>query len=278
MTLSEEDFQFVRRVVHEEAGLCLDADKDYLVKCRLRPMATNQAGGNIGNLLQQVRSSPDPQLRRAIAEAMTIQETYFFRDPWFFDSLRQEVLPALIRARFRERTLRIWCAACATGQEVYSLSLVLEEHFPEIADWTVEILATDLSRSALVQASSGNYTQMEVNRGLPAQLLLKHFTRQGLRWQVRPAIRQRIRFQQLNLVGAWPPLPPFDLVLLRNVLIYFDTPARCNVLNRVRQQMRDDGYLFMGGTESPLGLVSGFQAGADGRACHYQLQQPGGGR
>lgn len=275
MSLTQEDFHFVRRLIQEEAGLTLDEDKDYLVTTRLGRLAADQDAGDIGRLLQRVRAGTDRSLRFAVADAMTIQETYFFRDPWFFTALREDVLPALERARAGERTLRIWCAASATGQEIYSLCLLLEEHFPELASWPLEIIATDFSESALDYARAGNYSQMEVNRGLPAPLLLKYFTRQGLRWHVRPAIRERVHFGHLNLVGTWPPLPQFDLVLLRNVLIYFDEATRRDVLSRVRLQMRSDGYLFMGGTESPVGLVDGFHAGTDGRACYYQLQQKG---
>lgn len=273
MTLNQEDFNYVRQLIMEEAGLMLDEDKDYLVTSRLGRLASHEDEGDIGRLIQRVRSGQDRSLRLAVADAMTIQETYFYRDPWFYNSLRDEVLPALIKARARDRTLRIWCGACATGQEVYSVSLLLEEHFPDLAEWFVEIIATDYSESALEYARAGSYSQMEVNRGLPAALLMKYFTRQGLRWQVRPALRERIQFGQLNLIGAWPPLPQFDLVLLRNVLIYFDEPTKRDVLTRVRLQMRSDGYLFMGGTESPFGLVDTFHAGADGRACYYQLQQ-----
>lgn len=275
MSLTQEDFHFVRSLIREEAGLTLDDDKDYLVTTRLGRLAADQDAGDVGRLLQRVRASEDRTLRLAVTNAMTIQETYFFRDPWFFTALREEVLPALMRARAEERTLRIWCAASATGQEIYSICLLLEEHFPELAAWPLEIIATDFSDSALAYARAGDYSQMEVNRGLPAMLLLKYFTRQGLRWHVRPAIRERIHFGHVNLVGTWPPLPQFDLVLLRNVLIYFDEATRRDVLARVRLQMRSDGYLFLGGTESPLGLVDDFQAGADGRACYYRLQQQG---
>lgn len=271
MMISHEDFLFVRRLIQEEAGITLDADKDYLVSNRLGRLAADSGDGDIGHLIQRVRKDNDRRLRFAIAEAMTIQETYFFRDPWFYAALRDEVLPALIRARAGERTLRIWCAASATGQEIYSVCLLLREHFPQLADWTLDIVATDFSDSALAHARAGSYSQMEVNRGLPAALLMKYFTRQGLRWQIKPEIRDMVHFGHLNLVGAWPVLPCFDLVLLRNVLIYFDEGTRRDVLTGVQQQLRDDGVLFMGGTESPLATVDGFTAGADGRACYYQL-------
>lgn len=271
MMISHEDFLFVRRLIQEEAGITLDADKDYLVNNRLGRLAADVGDGDISHLIQRVRNGNDRRLRFAIAEAMTIQETYFFRDPWFYSALRDEVLPALIRARAGERTLRIWCAASATGQEIYSVCLLLREHFPQLADWTLDIVATDFSDSALAHARAGSYSQMEVNRGLPAPLLMKYFTRQGLRWQIKPEIRDMVHFGHLNLVGAWPVLPRFDLVLLRNVLIYFDEGTRRDVLSGVQQQLRDDGVLFMGGTESPLATVDGFTAGADGRACYYQL-------
>jgi chemotaxis protein methyltransferase CheR len=273
MTLSEEDFGFVQRLLQEEAGLVLDPDKDYLVTSRLGRLASDQGDADITRLLQRVRTGRDPALRTVIANAMTIQETYFFRDPWLFNSLRDEVLPALVRARAEERVLRIWCAASATGQEIYSLCLLLHEHFPQIADWPLEILATDYSDTALATAAAGSYSQMEVNRGLPAPFLMKYFTREGMRWRIRSDIRDMVHFSRLNLVDTWPLLPRFDLVLLRNVLIYFDEATRRDVLTRVAASLRSDGYLYMGGTESPLGIVNDFHAGADGRACHYRLHQ-----
>lgn len=273
MTLSEEDFGFVQRLLQEEAGLVLDTDKDYLVASRLGRLASDQGDSDITQLIRRVRNGNDVALRGAIANAMTIQETYFFRDPWLFNSLRYEVLPALIRDRARDRVLRIWCAASATGQEIYSLCLLIREHFPEVSDWTFEILATDYSATALASATRGSYSQMEVNRGLPATLLIKYFIREGTHWQVRPDIRSMVQFSRVNLVGTWPALPRFDLVLLRNVLIYFDSATRRDVLTRVADTLRSDGYLYMGGTESPVGIVDCFHAGAEGRACHYQLHQ-----
>lgn len=271
MTFSPEDFDFLQRLLREEAGLVLEAEKDYLASTRLGRLALEQ-GDSIPVLLQRARGG-DRAMREAIADAMTIQETYFFRDPWFYDSLRNETLPALLQARSAERRLRIWCAACATGQEVYSLRLLLAEHFPQLTDWSVEILATDYSVPALAQAREGSYSQMEVNRGLPAALLARHFTREGLRWRVQPGLREGISFMRLNLMGSWPSLPPFDIVLLRNVLIYFDTPGRQEVLSRVYRQLRRDGRLYMGASESPLGLAAGFEAGNAGRSCYYQLPQ-----
>lgn len=273
MTLSHEDLHFVRRLIHEEAGLAIEPDKDYLVKARLRRLAADRGAANMTDLVEQARSSGDHDVRQAIAEAMTIQETYFFRDPWLWTALRENVLPALIRARRQEQALRIWCGASATGQEIYSLCLLLEEHFPEVRDWQLEIVATDISPTALAYARDGVYSQMEVNRGLPAALLLRHFQREGLRWRISPRIGRRIQFRQLNLVGAWPALPTFDLVLLRNVLIYFDFATRHDVLSRLRLQMRRDGYLFMGGSESPLGVSNDFCAGDDGHACYYRPLQ-----
>lgn len=271
MSISPDDFRYVQRLVLEEAGLVLGEDKHYLVESRLERLAQLQVSADIAALLQQCRQ--EPALRQAIAEAMAIHETYFFRDPWLYEALRQEVLPALLQARAGERTLRIWCAACATGQEVYSICLLLREHFPQLAGWELDILASDFSAAALAQAESGRYSLMEANRGLPAALLARHFRRDGLHWQLLPELRQQVRFARINLVSAWPELPVFDIVLLRNVLIYFNDATRRDVLARVQGRLRPDGYLFMGGTESPLSLVNSFTAGSDGRAGYYRLQQ-----
>lgn len=270
MMLTDEDVGLVLRCVHEQAGLVFEPEKRYLVENRVEKLALMR-GMETKPLLQALREGNN-ELRAQVAEAMAIQETYFFRDPWFFESLRMDVLPSLIRRRSAERSLRIWSAACATGQEVWSVAMLLEQ-IPELAGWDIEIIGSDFSPVALERARSGRYSHMEVNRGLPARELATHFHRSGLEWEVGSTLRRHVRFCAINLIEEWPQLPRLDIVLLRNVLIYFDADARREVLQRARGVMRQDGFLFLGGGESPLGAVDSFRPGLSGRACYYRLRE-----
>jgi chemotaxis protein methyltransferase CheR len=267
---TEEDIAQILRCIHERAGLLFEPEKRYLVESRVSRLALGM-NMEVNALLQAVHAG-DNAVCHAVTEAMCIQETYFFRDPWLFDSLRQDVIPALMQKRARERRLNIWCAACATGQEAWSVALLLEQ-MPELASWDVQILGSDFSPAALQRAEAGCYTHMEVNRGLPARDLALHFRRRGLGWEVGPELRRRVQFREINLMESWPELPVFDIVLLRNVLIYFDTATRRDVMQRVQQVMQDDGFLFLGGGESPLGVADAFHPGVSHRACYYRLQE-----
>lgn len=268
--LTEEDVGLVLRCVREQAGLVFEPEKRYLVENRVEKMALMR-GMETKPLLQALRDG-DTNVRAQVAEAMAIQETYFFRDPWFFESLRTDVIPSLIRRRSSERSLHVWSAACAGGQEVWSVAMLLAQ-VPELSGWDIEIIGSDFSPAALEKASLGRYNHMEVNRGLPARELATHFRREGLMWEVGSELRRNVRFRSINLVDAWPELPRFDIVLLRNVLIYFDAETRRDVLQRARGVMRQDGFLFLGGGESPLGVVDSFRPGLSGRACYYRLRE-----
>lgn len=274
MSSAEADFELVRLLMYMDAGLLLEPDKAYLIESRLLKLA-RAAGETVSELLARLRASEDPELRRQVVEAMAIQETYFFRDPWLFDSLREDVIPGLLQRRQSERRLCIWCAACATGQEIYSICLLLREHFPELDGWDLLIVASDFSEEALERARAGRYTMPEVNRGLPARVLMRYFGQRGLEWELHKEVRRMVDFRAINLVGEWPDLPLFDIVLLRNVLIYFDEQTRRDVLTRVRGAMRQDGRLFMGGTESPLGLVEGFEPSDHRNSYYYRIQGGG---
>lgn len=268
--VSAEDFAYVRQLMYEAAGLVLDPDKAYLVETRLQKLLrANQT--DVAGLVARLRAGGDSWLRTAVVEAMAIQETYFFRDPWLFDSLREEVLPGLIKARQSSRQLRIWCGATSTGQEIYSLCLMLREEFPQLMDWDLQIYASDFSLVALERAQAGRYSMPEVNRGLPARLLMKYFTQVGLEWELHREVRRMVTFLPINLVREWPELPVFDVVLLRNVLIYFDEGTRRDVLARVRGLMQDDACLFLGATESPLGLMTDFRSNAARGGTYYRI-------
>lgn len=249
MSLCTENFDLLRELLRDKVGIILGPEKVYLAESRLAPLARQEAGGDINALVRALRDPARQTLRQQVMEAMAINETFFFRDPGLMRCLRESLLPDLIRKRSGEKTLRIWSAACSTGQEAWTLCLMLREYFPEVADWDIQVMASDFSRRALEQARAGRYSLTDVNRGLPARMLVSSFSQQGSEWQVRPELRSMVEFRELNLVGEWPELPVFDLILLRNVLIYFDEETRQQVLTRMRRRLAGDGFLILGGTE-----------------------------
>ncbi|MEM9703848.1 MAG: protein-glutamate O-methyltransferase CheR, partial [Planctomycetota bacterium] len=217
------------------------------------------------------RRTGSPTLEGRVAEALTINETSFFRDPTPFDAVREDVLPRLVQENAARREIRIWCGASSTGQEPYSLAILIREKFPQLATWNVRILATDIADSMLARTAAGTYSSLEMNRGMPASLCIRHFDRVGTAWRVKRHLRAMIEVQKLNLVGAWPPLGRFDLVLLRNVLIYFDPTTKEAVLNRVAAAMNPGGALLLGCTESVLGLKTPFRPEPNARSTVYRL-------
>ncbi len=258
MPLAPAEFDFVRRVVAERAGIVLSSTQGYLVESKLNSVVQNSGLHSIEELMIDLRRGAASRLRERVAEAMTINETSFFRDIHPFEALRSTVIPALIAARKSERKLSLGCAASSSGQEPYTLAIVLAEYFPELADWNVKILATDLSDEMLVRSREGIYTQFEVNRGLHARLLLKYFDRKGADWQVREPLRKLVEFRKLNLTMPWPALPLFDFISIRNVLIYFDNASKQTIFEQIRSHIRTDGYLLLGGSETLLGLSVAF--------------------
>jgi chemotaxis protein methyltransferase CheR len=272
-TLSDADFQWVCRLVRERAAIVLDGGKTYLVETRLAPVAQREGFATIHDLVAALRAAPFRDLHRKVVEALTTNETSFFRDPPTFDALRAKLLPELIRARSADRRLDIWCAASSTGQEPYSIALLLREHFPELAGWVVSFVASDLNLDVLARAREGVYSQIEVNRGLPAPLLAKYFEKRGASWQIRDDVRRMIQFTHVNLAEAWPPLPPADLVFLRNVLIYFDLPTRRQVFQRLRSVLRADGHLVLGGTETTINVDDSWERRVVDRVPFYRLRR-----
>lgn len=259
-TLSAESFQYVAGLVGERAAIVLTPGKEYLVQTRLAPVAARGGFASVEALVRHARQAglaAEP-LRVEIVEALTTNETWFFRDLNPFEDLRRHVLPDLVERRRSERRLRIWSAACSSGQEPYSLVMLLREHFPALATWDVSIYGSDLSGEVLNLAREGRYSQFEVNRGLPATLLIKYFAQEGRAWQLKPEVRQAVRFFQMNLIGPWPTLPPMDLILLRNVLIYFSDDTKRAILRKMHERLRPDGYLFLGSSESIYKLSDDF--------------------
>lgn len=251
---SSLSFEYVRQLVRDRAAIVLEENKGYLVDARLGPLATKEGFRSVEELVRALRSQRYGPLHKSVVEAMTTNETFFFRDRAPFEALREQILPVLVQARRSSRQLHIWSAAASSGQEAYSVLMLLKEHFPELDTWQVQLLGSDISREVLEKARAGRYTQLEVNRGLPAHLLTRFFEHHGLEWRIKPALRDMLRLEEINLIEPWPPLPRFDVIFLRNVLIYFDVPTKRRILERVRGVMAPDGYLFLGGAETTLGV------------------------
>lgn len=253
------DFDFICQILRERSGLVLTNDKAYLLESRLLPVARKWKLATFDDLVRLIRTKMDEAVIRDVVEAMTTNESFFFRDVKPFDQFKQVVLPALMKARVTTRSIRIWSAACSSGQEAYSLAMILSEMAPQIAGWRIEIIGTDLSLEILQKAKDGLYSQFEVQRGLPITLLVKYFTQTGDRWEISQKIRNMVQYRPFNLLSDPTPLGRFDVVFCRNVLIYFDQPTKARVLNNIARLMPEDGYLFLGGAETVLGLSDRFQ-------------------
>jgi chemotaxis protein methyltransferase CheR len=266
--MTPQDFDFLRQLLKQRSGLVLSAEKQYLAESRLLPVARKHGLANLAELVGKLKSARPSPLSVEVVEAMTTNETFFFRDKAPFDHLRDAALPALIATRAREKRLRIWCAAAASGQEPYSLAMVLAGMKSALAGWRVDILATDLSGEVLEKAKTGLYSQFEVQRGLPIQMLVKFFTQSGEAWQIAPQLRDMVQFRPINLLNDFSSLGTFDIVFCRNVLIYFDQDTKTDVLNRLAAQIPADGYLLLGAAETVVGLTDAFKPLPDKRGLY----------
>ncbi len=274
--ITPDDFEFMKSLLHRHAALVLEPGKEYLVEARLLPLARRAACASVHDYITLLRAtSASYDVRQAVVEAMTIHETSFFRDWKPFETLKASVLPKLIAARTTTRELTIWSAACSTGQEPYSLAMMVRDSFPELLGWKLKILASDVSNDILAKAREGKFSQLEINRGLPAHLLIKHFERKGVDWVIKEDIRKLIEWKQINLSAGWPLLPSADLVLLRNVLIYFSNDTRKDILGRVHRMLKPDGYLLMGTGESTMNLPNAYERLQLNGACCYQPTKRG---
>jgi chemotaxis protein methyltransferase CheR len=262
------DYDYFRKLLRERSGLVLSADKQYLVESRLLPLARRAGMSGLSELVQKLKGPNAEAQIVEVVEAMTTNESFFFRDKVPFENFRDTILPALMTARSAQRRLRIWCAAAATGQEPYSLAMTLKEMAKTVAGWRIEILATDLSNEVLEKAKAGIYSQFEVQRGLPIQFLVKYFTQVGETWQIAPDIRAMVQFRPLNLLHDFAHLGTFDVVFCRNVLIYFDQDTKVNVLDRIARLVDRDGYLILGAAETVVGLTDSFKPIADRRGLY----------
>jgi chemotaxis protein methyltransferase CheR len=252
--MTEPEFEFLRTFLKARSGLSLAAEKRYLIESRLAPVCRRFELASLSDLVVRVKAGRDAEMERLVVEAMTTNETFFFRDRVPFDLFQNVLLPRFLSARAATKRLRIWCAAASTGQEPYSLAIILSEAAAKLAGWKVEIVATDISTEVLEKAKAGLYSQFEVQRGLPIQMVLKYFTQVGEQWQIAPAIRSMVDYKPLNLIKDFSHLGTFDIVFCRNVLIYFDGPTKAGVFKRLSESLAGDGTLILGAAETVIGL------------------------
>ncbi|MCG8493620.1 MAG: protein-glutamate O-methyltransferase CheR [Sneathiellales bacterium] len=257
--MNSQDFQLLSKLVFDRSGLVLTEEKVYLLESRLVPLARQRGMNTLEDLANELRRGNDEKLKEEITEAMTTNETFFFRDTKPFDIFKETVLPRLLETRGSQKTLRIWNAACSTGQEPYSVAMLLKEEAAKMPGWRVEILATDISNEVLEKAKAGLYSQFEVQRGLPIQLLIKYFQQMGEMWQIDSSIRAMVKFQKTNLLDNLATLGNFDVIFCRNVLIYFDHETKGKVLSQMHKILASDGALFLGGAETVLGICDDFK-------------------
>ena len=256
--MTPQDFAYLANFIRERSGIVLGAEKGYLLENRLKPLASERGFRSFGDLVSALKVNRDERLARAVVEVMTTNETLFFRDSKPFELLRDVVLPRLTATRPRGRLLRIWSAACSAGQEPYSIAITLKENAARFAAWPVEIVATDISTAVLAKARAGVYSQFEVQRGLPIRLLVKYFRQIETQWAINPEIRAMVQFREQNMLQDMVKLGSFDIVFCRNVLIYFDSETKQNVLERIARCLAPGGVLFLGGTETVIGITSRF--------------------
>lgn len=270
--LSKTDHDLVRAVVHQTSGIVLEEAKGYLIDARLAALAKKEGLEDSSQILTVMKGSPGKsRFHEKVIEALTTNETSFFRDQHPFDGLRMSAIPELLKKRAAERRLTVWCAAASTGQEPYSLAMLLKEHFaPQLAGWTVRLLATDLSTQVLDQARAGVYTPWEVNRGLPPTYLPKYFKPVGPNWVLNEDVRAMVEFRPFNLLDPFAAIPPSDVVLMRNVLIYFDLETKRAILDKARRVLRPDGYLFLGGAETTMNIDNGYDRVPTGPTVSYR--------
>ncbi len=268
--MNAEDFNLLKDILKERSGLALSEDKHYLLESRLMPVARKLGMGGLDDLIRAIRTDRKETLLRDVTEAMTTNESYFFRDNQPFDQFRDLTLPTLLEARSTTRRIRIWSAACSTGQEPYSLAMILKDMAFKLAGWRVEIVATDLSNETLEKARVGLYSQFEVQRGLPIQYLMKNFKQVDEMWQIDPSIRAMVTFKQFNLLDGYSSLGAFDVVFCRNVLIYFESETKRQVFDKMSRCMPKDGMLYLGGAETVLGVTEAF-APIQGQRGVYRL-------
>ena len=268
LVIRPDNYRFLQEHIRKQSGIVLDESKHYLVEARLLPIALDEGLRNLDELCARLKVSAPAPLQRRVVEAMTTNETYFFREPAHFEALKNTILPALMIQRRQSRKLSFWSAAASTGQEAYSLAMLLADM--GLLDWDISIFGTDLSENVLEKAREGKYSQLEINRGLPVTMLVKHFTRQSLLWELKPALRKVARFQTLDLRNTNRTIGPFDVIMCRNVLIYFELQTKLQIVDQIRTTMNPGGYFFLGASEVGLSVGPKFNRLCTNDATYYQ--------
>ena len=256
--MNSSDFDFLAKFVKDKSGIVLSSDKGYLIESRLTPIARQNGCDTLDQLVGKLRGMPRGALAESVVDAMTTNESFFFRDKTPFDHLENVILPDFKESRAKDRSINFWCAAASSGQEPYSIAMILKEWESKLPSWNTGILGTDISPTILDRAKAGNYSQFEVQRGLPIQMLVKYFSQKGEQWSVNPKIKSMVRYKQWNLLEPFTSLGKFDVVFCRNVLIYFDQQTKSEVLGRISNVMKNDGVLYLGGAETVLGITDKF--------------------
>lgn len=273
MAINPQDFEYISKLIRERSAIVLEKGKEYLVDSRLMPIINQEKLGSMEELISKLRNSPPNCLHDKVVDAMTTNETSFFRDIHPFETLKKSIIPEIMAKRSAQKELNIWCGASSSGQEPYTLVMLLLSNFPSLSSWKVTFIATDISDEMLTRCRNGLYSQLEVNRGLPAALMVKYFERKGTEWQIKKELRDMIDFRKMNLATAWPFMPRMDLVMLRNVLIYFDVEVKKTILGKIRQLLKPDGYLFLGGAETTLNLDDKFERMNFVQSGCYRIRQ-----
>ncbi|MGD9849799.1 MAG: protein-glutamate O-methyltransferase CheR [Nitrospirales bacterium] len=270
--ISSEDLGYICDLVRERSAIVLEPEKAYLVQSRLEPLVKSERLGSLQDFVRTLRHQPYGPLHKKVVEALTTNETSFFRDLVPFHALRDHIFPALIKQNRSVQRLHIWCGASSSGQEPYSILFTMLDHFPELKSWQIRFMATDISREMLIRCQEGYYSQLEVNRGLPAPLLSKYFSKSGVGWKIRDDVRRKIEFREMNLAGTWLAFPKMDLVFLRNVMIYFDSQTKKRILENVRGILELHGYLVLGASETTMNLDEHYARSAVGGTSVYRLK------
>jgi chemotaxis protein methyltransferase CheR len=270
MTLSQAEFTYVSTLVRKEASIVLAPGKEYLVEARLIPVARAVGAANVTEFLTDLQRRHNPAHQRRVIDALTTNETSWFRDREPFAALTDVVLPDLVKSRAAVRKVRLWSAASSSGQEAYSLAITLQQALPP--NWTYEIMGTDISTEMIKRAEAAEYSQVEINRGLPASQLVQYFERAGAHWRLTPALRRNVSFRLLNLTAPLPAMQQFDIIFLRNVLIYFDVATKRTVLQNAAKLLRPDGWLFLGAAETTIGIDDNYERVAAGRTSAYRVR------
>ncbi|MGQ3891281.1 CheR family methyltransferase [Legionella sp. CNM-4043-24] len=270
--MNPADFDFIRQFIKNEAAIIIEPGKEYFVESRLNPVVKDAGYPSLEGLISDIRCKPIEDLKLKVIDALTINETLFFRDIHPFEALKNTILPAILAKKGKDKKLNIWCAASSGGQEPYTIAMILKEHDDSMKDWTINFIASDISETMLAKAKEGIYNQLEVNRGLPVSYLMKYFKKNGSNWQINDDIRRMVRYQKINLMSPWL-LPTMDLVFMRNVLIYFNIETKKNIFKRVEKMLHPDGYFFLGGAETTLGISDEFERTDIHRVSCYQLKK-----